>query len=636
MKNIFIKIKKNSLYLKFRSQSKEAKLLIVAFILILFGLTIAAPLTTDFGALDVMKITLPTENGQWVSADLYKPKSATSQNKAPVIVVVPGFQRTRETQTNMGLELARRGIVTIVIDPYAQGDSSASFSTQAATTEGYGAMAVVEYIHETPNMNYVDKTRVGMTGHSAGGNAAVRSAQRFGIEVIDGLREESKLKAIFNSGYVLTFTENTLSTVRSNVGMDYAYFDEGAFRNEYAQDPDIIDADMRTAYESINLVNSGLIQNGDNLVDEVEIGQIYGSPFNNTMRQVFNVRDIHAFQIYNRNSTANMLNFFEIALDYEMPLEPDNQTYMIKEAFQGLMLIGGALFIFGFGGVLLKTPFFASLVHPLPPQARSQTKKDKLIFWSVFVFAASVASMIFIPLARQAQVLFPNAESGIQTSFFPFRMLNSVLLWAVVNGIIGFGVYFTLHFSYAKKNGATLESLRTNVREFVKTIFYALTVVFFFYLIIHVIYKFFHVDFRLTFIAARVLENNGMLLYSLMYIPLFYIFYLMVSVRVNNTMRIKGWSELKGTLIGSLANSVGLIVILAIQYIYYGFTNEVFWTDEWLYVNILFGIIPMMFILPIFNRYFFNRTGRVYSGPMIAVIIFILMALTGSVAYIPV
>ena len=57
-------------------------------------------------------------------------------------------------------------------------------------------------------------------------------------------------------------------------------------------------------------------------------------------------------------------------------------------------------------------------------------------------------------------------------------------------------------------------------------------------------------------------------------------------------------------LVGALGNSVGLMLILAIQYTCLASTGTVYWTDEWLYVNLLLGVIPMMFILPIFNRCF--------------------------------
>ena len=65
------------------------------------------------------------------------------------------------------LELARRGFVTASIDPYAQGGSSASLSRRAATTEGYGMFALVDYAASSENLNYIDHSRIGATGHSA-------------------------------------------------------------------------------------------------------------------------------------------------------------------------------------------------------------------------------------------------------------------------------------------------------------------------------------------------------------------------------------------------------------------------------------------------------------------------------------
>ena len=104
---------------------------------------------SSWGAVDVNSIIFPTENGQWLSADLFKPKSATKNEPAPLVIVVAGFQRSKESLSNISLELARRGLNVISIDPYAQGASSSSMSRMAATDEGYGIFAVVDYIYNT-------------------------------------------------------------------------------------------------------------------------------------------------------------------------------------------------------------------------------------------------------------------------------------------------------------------------------------------------------------------------------------------------------------------------------------------------------------------------------------------------------
>jgi hypothetical protein len=149
-------------------------------------------------------------------------------------------------------------------------------------------------------------------------------------------------------------------------------------------------------------------------------------------------------------------------------------------------------------------------------------------------------------------------------------------------------------------------------------------------------YALFHADFRFVFDSAPASFPSKFFLVALEYIPLFFIFFLMNSIRVNSASRFEGQNERLNLLINAFANSLGLMLILAIQYLWFAFTSTVFWTQGWLYVNLLFGVVPLMFILPIFNRYFFRLTGRVYLGPMITCPIFIMMMLTSNVCYLPV
>ena len=59
-------------------------------------------------------------------------------------------------------------------------------STRSAINEGYGTFALIDYVFETDNLNYVDKSRIGATGHSAGGNAAIRGVAILQRSVRDG------------------------------------------------------------------------------------------------------------------------------------------------------------------------------------------------------------------------------------------------------------------------------------------------------------------------------------------------------------------------------------------------------------------------------------------------------------------
>jgi len=120
-----------------------------------------------------------------------------------------------------------------------------------------------------------------------------------------------------------------------------------------------------------------------------------------------------------------------------------------------------------------------------------------------------------------------------------------------------------------------------------------------------------------------------------MYSPFFFVFLLSNSLRVNGAMRVDGQPEWRSMLVAGLGNSLGLLFIVIVQYVTFAATGTVYWTDGWLYVNLLFAVIPMMFVLPYFNRYFFRMTGRIYLGPMTTSLIFIMILLTNTVSYLP-
>ena len=261
------------------------KFLLKCIFIILFCSFNASLVQSNFGKVDVSSMKLPTDSGQHLVFDLYKPNSATSKNKAPFIIVVPGFQRSKEALSNIAIELSRRGMVVALIDPYAQGLSSSSRSKRAATTQGYGMFALVELAYTGNFLNYIDTNKIASTGHSMGGNAAIRGANYFGKQAIKN-NEPSMLHSIFVSGYVLTLLEDVLKDIRSNVGVSYALYDEGAFRNELKG----WDAsNMKIAPEAIRVVNSGF-NNSGNVLQEVELGKYYGSLDSRSLRVIHSLR----------------------------------------------------------------------------------------------------------------------------------------------------------------------------------------------------------------------------------------------------------------------------------------------------------------------------------------------------------
>ena len=605
------------------------KLFLYCLVVIISSSFFASLIQTSFGKVDVKLMNLKTPDGQNLVYDLYKPSIATENDKQPFIVVVPGFQRSKEALSNIAIELSRRGYVVALIDPYAQGMSSSSLSRLAATTQGYGMFALVDYAY-AENFPFIDINKIGSTGHSMGGNAAIRGADYFGKEAIRS-GKKSKLDSVYISGYVLTLRENILRDSKSNMGVSYALYDEGAFRNDL-QGWDA--GNMKIAPESLRTVNSVLPK--DKKVTEVELGKYYGERSNNTLRVIFNEELLHPFQPYNKEATKNQLDYFDKVFGAPISINSNNQIWQYKELFTLINMIVSLLMLIPIAKLFLSLNFYKDIVKDIPASLPEQTSKSKMIFWSVFFLSALIACISFIPMVDVAKILFYESANRELTWFFPQRMNNSVMLWAAFNGSIGLVIFFLSYYFFGRHHGVSTNSwgLQINKVEFFKTIMLGLSIFICYYLILYFVYFLFHVDYRFWFMGGRIFQPE-MLLVLVMYFPLFFIFFFSNSLRVNGAMRFKNQSEWKSRLIAGFANSLGLMMIIIIQYVTFAWTGTVFWTTNWLSVNLLFGIVPMMFILPYFNRIFFQLTGRVYLGPIVTCLIFIMILSTNTVVYLP-
>ena len=608
------------------------KFLLKCLFLIIFCSSSASIIQSSFGKVVVNSIKIETQKDQHLVFDLYKPDLASKDNKMPFVIVVPGFQRSKEALSNIAIELSRRGIVVALIDPYAQGLSSSSRSKRSATTEGYGMFALVEKAHSGNLFDFIDIKKIATTGHSMGGNAAIRGANYFGKQAIKN-SEPSKLHSVFVSGYVLTLVDSVLKDVKSNIGVSYALYDEGAFRNDLSG----WDAsDMKIAPESIRVVNWG-VHNGKKIINEVELGKYYGSLDKRSLRVIHNEELIHPFQPYNNIATANQIEYFEKVFDLKTGIDSYNQIWQWKELMTLISMIIALIMIIPMSKVLLSLNIFKSLVVDIPKPLPIQSRNSKIIFWIIFILGALIACFSYIPMVDAAKNIFPAAASRDLTWFFPQRMNNSVMLWAAFNGIIGLLLFFLSYNFFGKKHGVSKNSwgLKADWKYIIKTFFLAVLVFSLYYFLLFSIYYLFHVDYRFWFMGVRIFQPE-MLLVLAMYAPLFFIFFFSNSLRVNGAMRIEGQAEWKSMLIAGMANSLGLFLIILIQYITFAKSGTVFWTTNWLSVNLLFAIVPMMFVLPYFNRYFFYMTGRVYLGPMVTTLIFIMILSTNTVVYLPI
>ncbi len=645
---------------KFKKDNKIHKnglIIFILFMIILMCSLFASLIQNDFGNVDIQTVYLDTRDNQTLAYDIYTPDGVTEDNKAPLVIVISGFQRSRETQGHVSLELARRGFVVISIDPYSQGDSSSSSAVQGsaiATNEGYGAFDLIDYIYDNDDVYpFIDKNRIGVTGHSAGGNAALQAAIHFGKESVnnDGV---SKVHSVFVSGYVLSIRSD-ISFANSNLGMDYALYDEGAFRNQVNDlaPEGTSKSDLTWSIEAHDFINSGLEKQAIEPIsygEQVEIGKIYGNPNLGNMRQVFNTETIHAFQPYSVEATGNIINYFEIALNFRSAeYAPSEQVWIFKEALTTISLVASLAMIVPIAVLLYEIPFFKKSKRDPIINETPRNKKQLLVYLVLFAVGATFAAMTYLPASKLTFVFFEKASNSIPTWFFPQRMTNAVTIWAVISGTFSASLFIGHHFISnlikKKKNEITDDiqgwGIKLPYKDVLKTFLLGILVITIYFGLLNIIQAIFSVDYRFIFVMAARRVNLKAVLQLLMYFPLFFVFYFSNSIRVNGSQMNGKLSETKKLFLAGIMNISGLAIILFVQYLVFARTGTIAFTElpdsttQWLYVNILFTLLPVMFLMPFFNRWFYKLSGNSYLGPIIICGIFILMAISNSVAYIP-
>ena len=596
---------------------------------------------------------------------MYVPNTATEENPTPVVFVLPGFTRTKATMAQYCIELSRRGAVVFTLDPGAQGSTTAN-----STAGANGVEYLVQYVYNnSDDFKFCDKNRFGAIGHSAGGGNVITLA----ADMAGDSYQSSIIKAVYNSGYIKISAANKFAKLNCNAAMSYAYYDEGAFR--YQTDT--------TAVEVISKRFINEVAGSAETYDTVEWDKDYGDMTNGTYRVVHRELINHCFEMYDALSIANTIDFFNRSLAMGSGLSNDSQIWFGKEFFNGLSLAAAFTFILALCGVLMNTPFFATLknggkakaaegagaevaavqteVQPLVTPV-SNSIAHKVILWSTMILTAIIACLDYIPLANLSIEVFPVSNlASVFTYVFPARMINAILLWALINGAIGLVIFFattalenlyeyivfkakgtTPHYDWSKFEAIKIRGngWKNVLFNVLKTLL--LPVIFFgsFYFLVQLTYWCFHQDFRFMLVSAAPL-NARMFVTMLKYAPIIFVFYISNSIRVNCSIGREGWKEWKVMLVGALANSLGLAFILLINYVCYFVTGTPYYgywgnnNEVWLFVNMVFGLVVMMFLLPIFNRIFYKQTGNVWVGAITCCLIFIMMTISASVSYIP-
>ena len=494
---------------------------------------------------------------------------------APVVVTCNGYADTGEKQDFAAIELSRRGVVVFEMDALSHGLSSTStYDSSPASTmgEAVGMISLVEFISNA-ELDYIDLSRLGITGHSMGGIATRVTYEHFGAletaaleaarlpesdggeEITDAEFEYAESlnvisAALFQSALPMPDV-GAYGNYYRNAGINYTYYDEGNYTTSNG------DGDLTDAPEALAFINSMLGE--ENAIDTVEIGKYYGSVEDNNLRVVYNVKTTHTFEYMTPASATCLIDFFTDCLSLDTDLSSSNLIFMYRFLFSTIGLIGLGLLITSFVYALLRTKFFGTICVRVPePKAVLKSSSDKAVFWGSWLVIIVITVFCLVPVIR--------LDACVYTIFY----------------VIVFAANFIFHF-----------------------------------------------DFRIWNMSAKVFIADKLVMF-IEYLPWFMFFMVIQSLVTNTSNRIAGQKH--NLLINVIGNTLGLLIIGVFAYTYLFTAGVSFpaWASAWDRVAQVFPFMLYTLATIIISRRCFEKTGSIWTGAFVNSFIVTMMLVTNT------
>ena len=235
------------------------KLLLCSIAVFLAGMMLASLISTSGGKVELRRLSVMTDRGVAISLEVYKPKTATRDNPAPVVMLIPGGNAAVENMSDAGMELARRGMVAIGIEPYTIGRSDVELDN-----EGLGSIDVTDYVY---NLDFIDNTNVGYIGWSMGAsrvNASLYVPDPNGEMTVDANGNET-VKNVIRDGVKGVMYVGAGGLISSEYQINSALF-EGEWDNLYRGDRRQMSSDPNYTAPLADYgvtANEGIVVEGD-------------------------------------------------------------------------------------------------------------------------------------------------------------------------------------------------------------------------------------------------------------------------------------------------------------------------------------------------------------------------------------
>ncbi len=587
--------------------SRNRLWLAVSLVLFIISAIGASWVQTSGGDVKIKDLRWESPSGYVQSALLLKPDGVSAENPAPAIVASHGMLNSREMQDSVYVELARRGYVVIAMDMYGHGFSEVLTGPQRDKTRGTGVYDGAELAASLP---YVDKSKIGITGHSYGGRSSNWSID------IDNTRAQPIVSAVLLQAADATYIDpNSKKFVNVYGGRDVGIIaddhDEFFFRGAKPDGTKAKPAEFLETNNAQSFLHFGM--QPEEISDVRVADKIYTETVDgkDAARVVYMLAMTHPWVPFSQRSTARVVEFFDHAFGAPTPIDSNAQVWQYKEAFNALGLIAFAIFLVSFTKVLLGTPVFASLRHDVPAAAPLNAKSPLGWLWGGMVASAIVSLASYMLLFDPVQKLQP----GFRTQYPPLF----IGIWAAVNGLFALALLAAYYRASGKNQGMNLRDVGVTIsgRALWLTVVLAIEVVAVAYAIVFAADYLFKVDFRLWVLAIKPFTVERVP-FALAMIPLFGLYFVGSSVALNAFQRFTlfGREWVNTTVVAFFASLSGIVVLLLQYGTFYatGEMNPMIQAMEGIY---MIPVVVLLFVAAVIARKIYRATNNPYLGGLI-------------------
>lgn len=659
--------------------------LVISLVLILIGSVTASQFNGSGGDVDVSRIYFDTPRGE-LSGLLYKPEGA-DQKPRPTLVATHGYLNSGEMQDAQAIEMSKRGYVVLALDQYDHGHSTGTME-KPVPFFSFWPHAIYDAVQYMYDQDYVLKDADGngiiaVSGHSMGGfsstNAVILDETDFA---------ESGIRKIYAS---LTLGSDyqwlkAMGLTDEDINKTYGPRPSGKVAGEY--DEFFFNADDAVPGQTVVKKNYVATAEGQGFLgnpEKAEAGKVYD--VDGGKRVIYQPDETHPWNHFSKESTGDAIGFYDMAFaDYSDLVEvgKSGQSWVFKEFASFVAMIGFFLLFVPLILLLSKLPFFKSIYTAKAlPLAAPKTDGAKLTRYLLIVFGSLYPALFFtslyggdvtgMRLLRQVSMIFialsaivliyslvkntsRNAKtgsllllvlSGIQyvllrsqdkfleaTPFFGAPTVNPTVYWALNVAVVLLMVTVCYHYVSKRSEGATLAhyGVKANAATIVASLVTAVLASGIGFGILFAVDALFSVDFRLWTVAVKTFEGHHVIA-LLKYAPLFFVYYFIVGMSVNVNTSGENYDGVKGYVISILHFVGGLALYLVYQYGLLFMTGTAGYPAEALSSIVVIGLVPMLAIAAIFNRYFFRVTGNVYVGAFLNTLVMTMITIANTTLY---